>query len=172
MHVVPNERSAERTSSSCEFFCYFKGEPRYLVKQKGLHVGPLDKHTFPEKTRTQLHFNLPEEASATSSWTARARLGRSSEPPWESCAAHETTLAHQTMEPLTVMYPPPPLPSLQYSQSTVSQGLGCHSPSLLCSPGADQLASRDVKAWAQRSYSHRSAEFNINTLITGLLLVK
>ncbi|MEQ2296224.1 hypothetical protein AMECASPLE_022737 [Ameca splendens] len=56
-----------------QFLCfielYFKGEPCYLVKQKGLHVSPLDKHTFPEKTRTQLHFNLLEEASATSSWT-------------------------------------------------------------------------------------------------------
>ncbi|KAK1882823.1 RING finger protein 150, partial [Dissostichus eleginoides] len=30
----------------------------------------------------------------------------------------------------------------QYSQSTVSLGLGCHSPSLLCLPGADQLAPR------------------------------
>lgn len=125
------------------FVCFtelcFKGEPCYLVKQKGLHVGPLDKHTFPEKTRTQLHFNLLEEASTTSSWTVQFRLGFSSDPQWESCAARETMLAYQTMEPLTAM---PSLPGPQYSQSTVSRGLGCHSPSLLCSPGADQLASR------------------------------
>ncbi|CAB1431844.1 unnamed protein product [Pleuronectes platessa] len=60
-------------------------------------------------------------------------------------------LACQTMEPLTAL---PSLPGPQYSQSTVSLGLGCHSPSLLCSPGADQLASRlwDVKAAAQRRF--------------------
>lgn len=71
LFLTSGERNAERTTSSCEFFCYFKGEPCYLVKQKGLRVGPLDKHTFPEKTRTQLHFNLLEEASATSSWTVQ-----------------------------------------------------------------------------------------------------
>lgn len=67
-------------------------------------------------------------------------------------------LACQTMEPLTTI----PLPSPQYSQSTVSLGLGCHSPSLLCSPGADQLASRlwDVRAAAQRSYSQSSAQIS------------
>ncbi|KAK9536411.1 hypothetical protein VZT92_006191 [Zoarces viviparus] len=55
-----------------------------------------------------------------------------------------------------------PLPPSQYSQSTVSLGLGCHSPSLLCSPGADQLASRlwDVSAAAQRSYSQSSAQIS------------
>lgn len=57
------------------------------------------------------------------------------------------------------LWQPCPLPSSQYSQTTVSLGLGCHSPSLLCSPGADQLASRlrDVKAAAQWRYSQRSA---------------
>lgn len=67
--------------------------------------------------------------------------------------------ACQTMEPLTAIFP---LPSPQYSQATVSLGLGCHSPSLLCSPGADQLASRlwDVKAAAQMSYSQRLAQIS------------
>lgn len=60
------------------------------------------------------------------------------------------------------LWQPYPLPSPQYSQRTVSLGLGCHSPSLLCSPGADQLASRlwDVKAAAQRRYSQRSAHIS------------
>lgn len=55
-----------------------------------------------------------------------------------------------------------PLPSPQYSQSTVSLGLGCLSTSLLCSPGADQLAARlrDVRAAAQRSYSQSSARIS------------
>lgn len=33
----------------CSTELYFKGEPRYLVKQKGLRAGPLDKHTFLRK---------------------------------------------------------------------------------------------------------------------------
>lgn len=70
--IVPNEQRM-RPRKADQFLCftrlYLKGDMCYLVKQKGLHVGPLDKHTFPEKTRTRLHFNLLEEAWTASSWT-------------------------------------------------------------------------------------------------------